>query len=122
MGYALLQKYQPTIMKKEKGEDNKKFWEEVVPGEMKKLQGLLEKEGKLLDVGELGKFTATPTVGELYLFAMLYQMELCSPDFLNSTRCLKNWYIYIKGVPEVAKVLAGTSAMGELRQYFIPVS
>merc|ERR1712050_533433 len=76
--YALLQKYQPTKFVKEKGEDNNKLWKELVPGEMKKLE-------KILSSTEGEGFCSKATVGELYLFAMMHQMMLVSPDFLKDT-------------------------------------
>merc|ERR1712113_791466 len=69
--YAMMQKYQPTKFVKEKAEDNKKFWAEVVPAEFKKLEGILSKT-------DGPGFTSSPTVGELYLFAQLHQMVLVS--------------------------------------------
>jgi len=43
--YALMQKYQPTQFVKSKAEDNSKFWAEVLPDHMKKLEALLKQLG-----------------------------------------------------------------------------
>merc|ERR1711972_548562 len=113
--YALLQKYQPTKVVKEKSEDNNKLWKELVPGEMKKLEQILSKtEGE-------GFSSSKVTVGELYLFAMMHQMMHVSPDFLKDTPGLAKFYETTKALPGVAKVLGGESAIGELGQYFISV-
>merc|ERR1711972_295564 len=113
--YALLQKYQPTKFVKEKAEDNSKLWNELVPGEMKKLERLLSKtEGE-------GFTSSKATVGELYMFAMMHQMMLVSPEFLKDFPGLAKFYEATKALPAVAKVLGGGSAIGELGQYFISV-
>merc|ERR1712187_859615 len=74
--YNMMQKYQPTKFVESKSEDNKKFWSEVAPGEIKKLEGLFGKAP-----GD-GSTSSKKTVGELYVFAMLYQMVLVSPECL----------------------------------------
>merc|ERR1712113_824255 len=113
--YNLMQKYQPTMFVKSKSEDNGKFWSELVPAEMRKLEGLLSKTPG-------GGFTSSKsTTGELYLFAMLHQMALISEDFLKDTPALQKFYSDTMALPGVAKVLAGGSAMGEMAKYFVPV-
>jgi len=111
--YALMQKYQPTSFVKSKSEDNGKFWAEVAPAEMKKLEGLLKSAGD-------GFTSSKTTVGELYLFAFLHQMSLIKEDFLKDTPALHKFYTDTKALPGVPKVLGGNSAMGELKAYFIP--
>merc|ERR1712066_366069 len=112
---AMLQKAQPTCFVKNKDADNKKFWDEAVPGEMKKLEQILSKtEGE-------GFSSSKVTVGELYLFAMMHQMMHVSPDFLKDTPGLAKFYESTKALPGVAKVLGGGSAIGELGQYFVSV-
>eukprot|EP00931_Biecheleriopsis_adriatica_P104831 TRINITY_DN79449_c0_g1_i1.p1 TRINITY_DN79449_c0_g1~~TRINITY_DN79449_c0_g1_i1.p1 ORF type:complete len:258 (+),score=79.49 TRINITY_DN79449_c0_g1_i1:58-831(+) len=109
--YNAMQKYQPTMFVKEKA-DTGKLWSDVAPAEMKKLEGLLQNSSK-------DTFTSSgTTVGELYLFAMLHQMVLVTPDALTATPKLHRFYEFSKALPQVAKVLAGESAMGELAQYF----
>jgi len=117
--YALMQKFQPTIMagyhEKGKGgpKENEKFWAEAVPAELAKLEKLLAK-------GPGDAFTSSgTTVGELYLFAMLHQMKLVEPDFLKGTPALLKFYEQTKAHAGVAKVLEGKSSMGELNPYFI---
>jgi len=117
--YTLMQKHQPTIMAgygqrgKLGPEENKVFWDSTVPAEMAKLE-------KLLGTTAGDSFTSTgTTVGELYLFAMMHQMKLCSPDFLKGTPGLLKFYEATLALPAVKKVLDGESAMGELKAYFI---
>lgn len=112
--YALMRKYQDTAFVKST-EDNAKFWGELVPAEMKKLEALLSSTpGDGFTVSET-------TTGELYLFAMLHQMKLISGDFLKDTPGLQKFYESTNGLAGVQKVLRGESAMGQLNQYFIPV-
>jgi glutathione S-transferase len=111
--YNLMQKYQPTTFVKEKSEDNAKFWAEVVPAEANKLE-------KLLSSTSCDGFTSSgTTIGELYLFAMIHQMVLCSSDCLKDTPSLQKFYNATKDLPGVQKVLKGESSMGKLAQYFI---
>merc|ERR1712014_514364 len=96
---------------KEKAEDNKKLWDVLVPAEMKKLDAILSKT-------EGPGFTSKTTVGELYLFAMLHQMVLVSPECLADTPGMRKFYDTTKALPGVVKVLAGDSAFGAMEQYF----
>jgi len=133
--YNLMQKYQPTIFVKEKEEDNRKFWTEVVPGHMKKLEALMPRSGGgkaagcfvailpcvPLRGGATGAgFTSTSTSpGELLLFSILYQMNLVNSGFMRRTPRLESWFQNVQAMPATARVLAGESAMGKLQPYFI---
>jgi len=117
--YALMGKRQPTINAgyhqrgKTGPEENKVFWEETIPAEMEKLETLLKSTS-----GD--NFTSSGTsVGELYLFAMLYQCKLLKSGFLDATPALLKFYNTVSALPGVAKVLAGKSSIGELKQYFV---
>merc|ERR1712113_449946 len=117
--YNLMQKYQPTMFVKSKSEDNDKFWKEVVPAELKKVENLF---GPRVSAQGDGFTCAKRTTGELYFFSMLHQMVLVKDDMLKSdTPAVLKFYEETKAFPAVAKVLAGNSPMGELGQYFIPV-
>merc|ERR1711879_942826 len=111
--YNMMQKYQPTTFVKSKTEDNAKFWKELVPAEMKKLENLLSSTA-----GD-GFTSSKVTIGELYVFAMMHQMVLVSEDFLKDTPKLQKFYEDTKAHSGVQKVLKGESAFGEFQQYFV---
>merc|ERR1712039_1038709 len=105
--FALLAKFQPTLNAgyNEKGKqgpkENEAYWAETVPAELAKLE-------KLITKGPGDAFTSSgTTVGELYLFAMLHQMKLCSADFLKGTPALLKFYEATLALPAVKKVLDG---------------
>jgi len=130
--YMQLQKYQPTLFAKQKSEDNTKFWAEIVPAHLKKLEALIQPKGSVVGGclagicgggGGGGKqigFTSTGTTpGELVLFSYLFQMSLINEKFLNSTPRLGAWFNHIKAMPATERVVSGESPMGTLMQYFI---
>jgi len=115
--YNMMQKYQPTTFVKSKSEDNAKFWADLVPAEMKKVEALL-----ITTPGD-GFTNSGTTIGEIYLFAMLHQMNLIKPGFLKlaGTLGVQKFYESTDALAAVQKVLKGESAIGALGQYFIPV-
>jgi len=106
--YAAMQKYQDTLFVKDKvgQEELDEFWSVKVPQHF----------------SFCDKLSFTPsgtTVGEVYLFGMIYQMSLCRKDILkNSFPNLQTWFTKVSGLPAVQKVLNGESKMGKLVQYF----
>lgn len=92
-----------------------KFWAEWVPEHVSKLETLLAGKDKFTSSGR--------TVGEVYLFAMLYQLILCkpqsSPELFASTPQTGLFYKTLFDDPSVQKVITGESSMGELKQYFV---
>merc|ERR1712146_204064 len=78
--YAAMQKFHPTVYvelgglgrdgmtKKGDADANAKFWTEWVPGQLSKLEKLLQEKSSFTSTGR--------TVGELYLWAMLHQKTL----------------------------------------------
>merc|ERR1711972_1081550 len=99
-----MQKYQPTKFVKGKTEDNAKFWNEVVPAELTKLEKLHAKSS-----GDA--FTSSgQTTGELYLFAMLFQMVKVKKDCFVNTPGLQKFYDSTLALPGVKKVVEGESA------------
>lgn len=133
--YIQLQKYQPTAFAKHKSENNAKFWAEVVPAHLKKLEALMQRRsssgavaGCLSGIcggggGARGKqvgFTSSGTTpGELLLFSYLYQMQLVNEKFLGAAPRLGAWFNHVKTMPETQRVTSGESAMGAMTQYFI---
>lgn len=113
--YALMVKFQPTIMKKDKSEDDVlvKFWVEDIPPHTKNLEKLIKSTS-----GD-GFTSSGTTTGEIYLFAVLHQMVLVSHDVLNDSPALNKWYDNTKALSGVQKVLKGNSNFGEMKQYFI---
>ena len=100
-----MQMYQPTVFVKEKSEDNAKFWAEIVPGHMKKLEAMVSKRnggGGMLKCfsGICGPNSAAVAMstssgtspGELLLFACLYQMSLVNSGFMRNSPGLSAWF------------------------------
>ena len=111
--YNLLQKHQPTMFVKQK-DDTPKLWAELVPAHLSRLEQLL---------GDNEAFTSTNfSAGELYLWGMLYQMELVQSEVLKSTPKLGEWYASLKKDQRVQKVINGESGMGQMQQYFTSIN
>eukprot|EP00933_Yihiella_yeosuensis_P006784 TRINITY_DN111572_c0_g1_i1.p1 TRINITY_DN111572_c0_g1~~TRINITY_DN111572_c0_g1_i1.p1 ORF type:complete len:251 (+),score=52.11 TRINITY_DN111572_c0_g1_i1:96-755(+) len=116
--YNTMQKFQDTVFAKDKcpKEETEKMWAETVPGHMAKLEALIQKYGKGND-----RFTASGmTVGELSLFAYLYQMKLVNDGMLSSTPSLSAFFQRIASDERVKKVIETGSKMGTpFNQYFV---
>eukprot|EP00854_Cymbomonas_tetramitiformis_P008079 gene8079-9597_t len=111
--YGLLVKLCPTIMK-DKRDGVTQLWSEDVPAHLAKLEALLEGPGPRF------AFTFTGlTVGELYLWGVLYQMTLVKPEVLSNTPKINAWYSFVHQHPGVQKTLEGKAGVGTLGQYFI---
>lgn len=113
--YSLMATYQPTLLATSKPTDNKKFWRELLPEQLQKLETIL----KSTDGDRFTSSSNPITPGELYLFALLYQLALIDGTFLNATPAMQKFYETTKALPGVTKVLAGESAMGKLEQFYI---
>jgi len=87
-----------------------------MPAHMKNLQRLLTSTP-----GDWFTSSGTST-GELYLFAMLHQIVMCSKGVLDATPALLKFYDRTLMLPGVAKVMTGKSPMGFMAQYFIPAN
>jgi len=115
--YAAMVKASPTAFVAlgtgtKTAENHALLWAEVMPHHM----GCLEK----LLVGDTDKFTTTGLVsGELFLFGIIYQIVLCSDAIFDDAPKLKAWYNRILSHAKTQDVLAGTSPMGKMGQYFI---
>ena len=94
----LLRWVQSNVFVKEKGEDNAKFWAEIVPGHVKKLEATVSKRnggGDMLkcfsgicgpNSAAVATFTSSGTSpGELLLFACLDQMSLVNSGFMRNS-------------------------------------
>lgn len=95
--------------------DYEAFWSEKLPTHLEALERLCSKRGA-------NGFGSTP--GALYLWSILHQLALVSPDMLAAAAgkqpgTLAAWYASLLREPKVQKVLSGESSMGELRQYFV---
>lgn len=116
--YSLMATYQPTVLQTSKPEDNNKFWRELLPGQLQKLETLLKSTP-----GDKFTSSSSPiTPGELYLFALLHQLSLIDGAFLAATPAMQKFYDTTKALPGVTKVLAGKSSMGKLEQFYIKAS
>lgn len=88
------------------------FWSTMVPKQCDLMEALIDER--------TGTFTSSGTSpGELYLFAVLHQMMLMHPTFLDSSPNLKSFYTTLHDHAKVKSVLTGESPMGPLKQYFM---
>ena len=105
--FSDLVKAQPTVVAKDKAPaEVRKLWKETIPGRL----ALVEKF-----LGNKDRFTkAGNTVGELHLFAMLYQLkeETKQDTVLDATPNLLAFYKRVRALPAVQTVLKGKSAFG----------
>jgi len=111
--YAGLLKYFATIGRPCRCTTDEKaaYWAEVVPKHFACLE-------KMVSASAAG---VPYTVGELYLYSMLHQIILVSVGsaaVLAAFPTLLSFYEGVEAHPVTQKVLAGTSNMGVLRQYF----
>lgn len=93
-------------------ETNETFWQERMVGHhVLRLEGILD---------GMETFTATGTsVGELYLWGMLYQACQVRPKLLESAACLKKWHVKLAKHEITQRVVSGKSKLGELKAYFV---
>lgn len=117
--FKLMQQFVPTLFAK-LGQGTKgnraqydEFWSTKLPPHLAALE-------KLCAPGT-GLGTSP---GALYAFSILHQVCLIRPDFLTAEAgkqpgALALWYASTLADARTAKVLAGESTMGELKQYFV---
>lgn len=93
------------------------FWSEVLPEHLTYLE-------RLCSAGE--GFDNTP--GSLYLFSILYQLELIHTDLstpqgtsgtASRYAALSSWYRSTLAADQTQKVITGRSSAGEFAQYFL---
>merc|ERR1712178_263489 len=109
--YAMMQKRVATVYaslekKNIKEAERDEFLNVTAPTQMHHLERLL---------GSKPGFTpGMRTIGELYLFAMVYQLCLVHPELLKTPALpnMKAWYDGMMMEPKVKKVLDGTSKYG----------
>ena len=94
-------------------EENDAFWQKMMD-QMDKLERILEQKASFTTLGK--------TVGELYLWGMLYQAKLVKPELLGSCPYLAAWHASLSNDPAVRKCVAGQSKLGPLKQFFLPWS
>ena len=119
--YAKMQQHQPTMYvelgrtDRFKGnlDQHRTWWNEWLPNHLQFLEKMLTDDNV--------NFTSTGfTVGEIMLFAYIYQMDLVKPiDMFANTPKLKKWYDGMASHKSVQNVVSGNSNYGELKQYFI---
>ena len=91
-------------------EEVEAYWAGPVPTHLACLEALCKDTG----------FTTTGrTAGEIYLWGMLHQMCLMRSSCIEAFPKLAAWYAAVADEPATKKVLDGSSAIGELGQYFI---
>mmetsp|Transcript_7654 Transcript_7654/g.16850 ORF Transcript_7654/g.16850 Transcript_7654/m.16850 type:complete len:227 (-) Transcript_7654:202-882(-) len=101
---------------------NVKDWNSTKADKLKeflpKLQTVMEQFDKLCHPD--GTFTGDVTVGELHLWALLYEMKRAEMKVTLPAN-LQKFYDRIEKLPATQKVITGKSGMGEMMDYMVPV-
>eukprot|EP00930_Biecheleria_cincta_P004417 TRINITY_DN10532_c0_g2_i1.p1 TRINITY_DN10532_c0_g2~~TRINITY_DN10532_c0_g2_i1.p1 ORF type:complete len:235 (-),score=47.77 TRINITY_DN10532_c0_g2_i1:261-965(-) len=108
----------PTCFAKEmSAESYHNLWEKVLPAHLSKLQPLLTTASNQLTFSPSSH--PTYTVGEAYLFSMLYQARLVNAAVFEAFPSVVAWLDQMAAHPAVVKVLEGKGPLGVMEQYFI---
>lgn len=94
------------------------LWEKVLPAHLAKLQPLLTTASSQLTFSPFSY--PTYTVGEVYLFSMLYQARLVHAGVFDAFPNVLAWLDQVTAHHAVVKVLGGKGPLGNMEQYFIP--